>query len=317
MTRDAGGHDVAAPGQGAVTPIRTAAVIVNVSSGAGCPPGYDRELETRFAAHGLYASVLLVHTGEQIVHAAREALSAGAKRIVATGGDGTVSAIASQLAGSDAALGVLPIGTLNHFAKDAGIPLDIEQAIATVAHGRERAVDMGEVNGRPFINNSSLGLYPDIVRDREQQRRRLGRGRWMALLAAALHAARRYPVLTLAIAVDGQPLRRKSAFVFVGNNEYGMAGFEIGERPRLSDGVLSLYVTQRTGRFGLLRLAMRALVHRLEQAKDFDALRATRVTVQTPQRFLRVAVDGEVTMMRTPLDYRVRPGALRVIVPSA
>jgi diacylglycerol kinase family enzyme len=294
----------------------TAAVIVNASSGLGCPPGYDRELEARFAAHGVYASVLLVRTGEEIVHAAQDALRAGARCIVAAGGDGTVSAVASQLAGTDAALGVLPIGTLNHFAKDAGIPLDIEQAIATLAHGREVPVDMGEVNGRLFINNASLGLYPDIVRDRERQRRRLGRGRWMSLLAATLHAARRYPVLTLAMTVDGQPLRRKSAFVFIGNNEYRMAGFEIGERPQLAGGVLSLYVTQRTGRFGLLRLAIRALFHRLDQAQDFDSLRATHVTVQTPQRLLHVATDGEVIVMRTPLEYRIRPGALRVIVPA-
>jgi diacylglycerol kinase family enzyme len=296
--------------------VNSAVVIVNASSGQGCPEDYDRTLEARFASQGVDTEVVRVRNGEEIVRAAQQALRSGARCIVAAGGDGTVSAVASQLADAPVALGVLPLGTLNHFAKDAGIPLDIDDAIATIAHGREAHVDMGEVNGRLFINNSSLGLYPDIVLDRERQRRRLGRGKWMALLAASLHAARRYPVLRLSLHVDGQALRRKSAFVFIGNNEYSMTGFEIGERSRLDAGVLSLYVTQRTGRFGLLRLALRALSHRLEQARDFDSIRATRLTVETKDRFLQVATDGEVAPMRTPLRYRIRRGALRVIVPS-
>jgi diacylglycerol kinase family enzyme len=115
--------------------------------------------------------------------------------------------------------------------------------------------------------------------------------------------------------VDGQPLHRRSSFVFVGNNAYTMEGFEIGDRERLDGGVLSLYVTQRTGRFGLLRLAMRALLGRLEQARDFDSVLATRVTVNTRKRFVHVAADGEVVVMRPPLEYRVRPRALRVLVP--
>jgi diacylglycerol kinase family enzyme len=292
-----------------------AIVIVNSASGAGCAPGYERELRERFAAQGVDAQVELVASGDEIVKAAKRAVDGGARCVVAAGGDGTVSAVASQLAGKPCALGVLPLGTLNHFAKDNGVPLDIDEAIAAIAQGREEARDIGEVNGRLFINNSSLGLYPDIVLDRERQRRRLGRGKWLALLAASLHAARRYPVLTLALEVDGKPLHRRSAFVFIGNNEYKMAGFEIGERERLDAGVLSLYVTQRTGRFGLLRLAIRALFHRLDQARDFDCVLAARVTIETHHRSLRVATDGEVTVMHTPLHYRVHPGALRVIVP--
>ncbi|HUR88354.1 MAG TPA: diacylglycerol kinase family protein, partial [Ramlibacter sp.] len=185
----------------------SAVVIVNASSGAGCASGYDRELQERFAAAGLQAKVELVADGEAIVRAARKALDDGIQCIVAGGGDGTVSAVASQLAGTQAALGVLPLGTLNHFAKDNGIPLDLDPAIAVIAAGQVTEIDVAEVNGRIFINNSSLGLYPDIVLDRERQRRRLGRGKWMALAAASLHAARRYPVLTLAMDVDGQPLR--------------------------------------------------------------------------------------------------------------
>ncbi|MEJ6022433.1 diacylglycerol/lipid kinase family protein [Ramlibacter sp. PS4R-6] len=295
----------------------TTTVIVNSSSGTGCPAEYERELEERFAAQGVQADVRLVHSGEAIVAAAKDAVAQGATCVVAAGGDGTVSAVASVLAGTGIALGVLPMGTLNHFAKDLRIPLELDDAIATIAGGREADVDVGEVNGRVFINNSSLGLYPDIVLDRERQRRRLGRGKWMALIAASLHAAKRYPVLSLALEVDGQPLHRQSAFVFIGNNAYTMEGFEVGERERLDEHVLSLYVTQRKGRFALLRLAIRALFRRLDQARDFDSVRAAHVTVQTRRNTLHVATDGEVVTLRTPLEYRIRPGALRVMVPTA
>ena len=295
---------------------QNATVNVNSSSGTGCPPDFARRLEELFAAQGVKAHVLQVSSGEEIIAAAKQAVRDGAACVVAAGGDGTVSAVASVLAGGSVPLGVLPMGTLNHFAKDLGIPLAPEEAAATIAQGRETEVDVGEVNGRVFINNSSLGLYPDIVLDRERQRRRLGRGKWMALLAASLHAARRYPVLSLSLDVDGQRIERRSAFVFIGNNAYTMEGFEVGERARLDEGVLSLYVTQRKGRFALLLLAIRALFHRLEQARDFDSIRAESVMVHTRKHALHVSADGEVLTLRTPLEYRIRRRALRVMAPT-
>jgi diacylglycerol kinase family enzyme len=291
-------------------------VIVNGTArqnGAG--DSLDR-LQQACGALGLAADVVPVHDGAQIEAATRRALDQGARMVVAGGGDGTVSAVASHLVGTGVTLGVLPMGTLNHFARDLGIPVDLDAAAAVIAQGREIDVDVGEVNGRIFINNSSLGLYPEIVRDREQQRRRLGRGKWRALAAASLHALQRYPVLAVQIEADGRMLERRSAFVFIGNNEYQMEGFSIGERSGLSDGRLSLYVTQRTGRFGLLRLALRALVGRLQQARDFDMLTAATLVVRPRQPQIRVATDGEIQLMRSPLEYRVRPGALRVIVPA-
>jgi diacylglycerol kinase family enzyme len=292
-------------------------VLINAAAGQGCPDGWPADVEQKFRERGIQARVNLAQSGEQLLAAAKQAVRGGASMIVAGGGDGTVSAVASCVADTSVRLGVLPMGTLNHFAKDLGIPLEVDGAIDVIAHGRELAVDMGEVNGRLFINNSSLGLYPDIVLDRERQRQRLGRGKWAALLAASVHAARRYPVLSLHLEVDGMPLERRSAFVFIGNNEYRMEGFEIGERRGLSGGRLSLYVTQRTGRFGLLRLALRALAGRLRQASDFDMLAAQALVVRTEHRHMRVATDGEVTTMQTPLRYRVRPGVLRVAVPAA
>jgi diacylglycerol kinase family enzyme len=291
-------------------------VIVNASAGNGSNPDWAKGLQDRFTAAGLQVQLLVMQQGSEIAPAVAAAVQRGAGLVVAGGGDGTVSAVAAGLVGTGVTLGVLPMGTLNHFAKDLGIPLEQEQAIAVIAAGRRLDVDVGEVNGRIFINNSGLGIYPDIVRDREQRQRRLGHGKWRALLEASIAAARRYPVLSVQIDVDGKTLTRRTPFVFIGNNEYTMEGFEIGERAALDRGRLSLYLTHRMGRFGLLHLALLALFRRLDQARDFDMLTTRGFVVNTHHQRLRVSTDGEVSVMETPLSYRIRAGALRVLVPA-
>lgn len=295
---------------------RRATVILNTGAGAGCSADRVSRLQEKFAGVGIQAQVRCVRGGEHIATEVRSAIAAGVGAVVAAGGDGTVSAVAAGLVDSPACLGVLPMGTLNHFAKDLGIPVDEDAAIGVIASGRTRSVDAGEVNGRLFVNNSSLGLYPDIVRERNRRQGRLGHGKWRALIDASINAARRYPLLDVKIEVDGTILSRSTPFVFVGNNAYKMEGFEIGERDVLDGGQLSLYLTQRMGRFGLLKLAFMALMQRLQQARDFNAVAAREFTVHTRHRRVRVSADGEVMMMQTPLRYRIRPGALKVMVPA-
>ena len=270
----------------------------------------------KFGAQGFDARVTLAAGGAEMMQAARDALAASMPIVVAGGGDGTINAVASVMVGTGVAFGVLPLGTLNHFAKDVGIPLALDDAIANIAGGIRRNVDVGEVNGQIFLNNSSLGLYPDIVRDREKQQNRLGRGKWIAALWATLGVLRRYPFLNVRLTLDdGQEHARRTPFVFIGNNEYIMQGFSIGERATLDTGKLSLYVAQRPGRLGLLRLGWSALRGRLAQERDFDVLRAEALDIDTRHKRIRVATDGEVTIMTTPLRYRIRPAALNVIVP--
>lgn len=294
----------------------SAVVLLNGKAGTGCPPEVLASLQDRLAQRGVVARVDVVHDGQELLAAADRATAEGATLVIAAGGDGTVSAVASRLAGTAAVLGVLPMGTLNHFAKDLGLPMDVDAALDVVADGRTLAVDVGEVNGRVFINNSSIGIYPDIVLDRERQRRRLGRGKWPALLVACLNVLRRHPSLNAELQVEGERLQRRSPFVFIGNNRYEVEGFAIGRRTTLEAGRLSLYMAQHGGRFGLLRLAVLALLHRLRQAEDFEMLEAAEFVIRPARRRIRVAADGEVVRMQGPLHYRIRPGALRVKVPA-
>jgi diacylglycerol kinase family enzyme len=230
--------------------------------------------------------------------------------VVAAGGDGTVSAVAAGLVGTDVALGVIPLGTLNHFAKDLGIR-DLDSAIAAIAAGTPRRIDVGEVNGRVFINNSSIGLYPEIVTERDQQRRRTGRSKWLAMIRAALRTLFRFPLLHVAIALAGSVLTARTPFVMIGNNEYALGVRELGSRPSLDRGTLSVYTLRSTSRWHMFLAMVRALFRR--RSPDLEARFVPRADIVTTKRSLRVAVDGEVMRMAPPLTYRSRPGALVVL----
>jgi diacylglycerol kinase family enzyme len=292
-------------------------VIINGAAGCGHDDDMAANLDALFRAHGMIPTVILAKSGEEMITSARGAVAQGVPIVAAGGGDGTMNAVGSVLAGTDVRFGVLPLGTLNHFAKDLGIPLELEGAVATIATGVARQVDVGEVNQHVFLNNSSLGLYPDIVRDREKQQSRLGRGKWPAALWATFTALRRYPFLSVRMQADETRLARRTPFVFIGNNEYIMEGLAIGERGRLDAGTLSLYVAQRPGRLGLLRFALRALVGGLKEERDFDVVLAKEMTIETHHKHLHVAFDGEVEKMHTPLRYRIRAKDLTVMVPRS
>jgi diacylglycerol kinase family enzyme len=206
-----------------------------------------------------------------------------------------------------------PAGTFNHFAKDMGIPLDLDQAIATIGRGQVREVDVGEVNGRIFLNNSSIGLYPSAVAQREELRHRHGGGKWPAMLTACVDVFRRYPLLSVTLQAEGRAVPVTTPFIFVGNNRYEMSLFALGTRTSLEGGELSLYLARNGGRWGLLRLAGRALLGRLEQDRDFHTVLLPRLEIHSRRRALRVSLDGEVLLMTSPIRYSLRPRALRVL----
>jgi diacylglycerol kinase family enzyme len=294
-----------------------ALVVLNARSGTGSGPEQLSLLRELFALEGVDAEFVLAHGGDEMFDAVDRACADGIELVVAGGGDGTQSAVASRLVGRPVVQGVLPLGTLNHFAKDLGIPLKLADAVRTLAKGQVQEVDVGEVNGRVFINNSSLGLYPEIVRERELQQLHLGKSKWRALASATLHATEGRPGMAVRVDADGDQQVRRTPFVFIGNNRYTMEGLAIGARETLQGGELSLYLGRRRGRLALVQMALRALAKRLRQDEDFELVTGEAFVINTTDSRIRVATDGEVCMMDTPLHYRIRPRALRVLVPPA
>jgi diacylglycerol kinase family enzyme len=296
----------------------TRAVVLLNSVAGSVAPAKALEVAARAAAAlaraGLAADVRLVDS-RSIAAEVRGAAGSGAPAVIVGGGDGTVSSAAEALVGGRTPLGILPLGTRNHFARDLGLPADLEEAARVIAARHVRQVDVGEVNGRVFLNNCSLGVYADLVRDRETQEIRNDRRRWAAMLRASGASLRRFRVRTVTLCVDGRVWQVTTPLVFVGNNRYETRLLALGRRTELEHGLLWLYVARNASRFGILRLGARTLLGRLEQAEDFEALATTELELRTRRRHLRLAVDGEVLPMLSPLRWRTRPRALAVLAP--
>jgi len=294
-------------------------VLLNAAAGKTPPEEVARDeaqVRAAFDAAGAAVEIRRVE-GARLTQTARELSDRRDPEtvIVAAGGDGTQSAVAAALAGTPAVMGVLPMGTLNHFAKDLGIPLEIEEAARVIATGTPRPIDVGQVNDRVFINNSSIGLYPHVIKHRDDMRQRLGHGKWYAMFRAILTIFRRFPVIQLRMMVNGDEWRRTTPFVFVGNNQYEIDRLSLGQRRTLEKGDLCIYFANRTGRLGMLRLAFRTLLGHLRQDRDFNALCATELWIDTSRSSISVAADGEVHRLKPPLHYRTRPRALKVLLP--
>jgi diacylglycerol kinase family enzyme len=288
-------------------------VVLNPASGGVHRPRIASNIADLFHAAGRDARIVVLEQGQSATDAARTASGPGSI-VVAGGGDGTVSSVATGIFGTSAILGVLPLGTLNHFAKDLRIPLDLGQAVAAIAAGRTIRIDVGQVNDRVFVNNSSIGIYPSIVEAREELRRH-GYRKWPAMALATFRVLRRYRGVHVRLVADGRPSVWRAPIVFIGNNEYTLEGIHLGERVRLDEGRLYAYIAARVRARDLPLLVARAIVGRAKHHGDFTIASASELWIETTRRRrVRVAIDGEVTKMRTPLHYRTRPKALPVIV---
>ncbi len=235
--------------------------------------------------------------------------------VVAVGGDGTVSGCASAVwRHGGSVLGVLPAGTLNHFAKDLGLG-DAAAAEEALVRGATRTVDLALVNDHSFVNNASIGLYPVIVRKRESSRSQ-GIPKWTAFILAVLRVLVRLPLRRLELLADGQKIQHRTPFLFVGNNRYEVEGVEIGTRQRLDGGVLGVCASGAPGRLALIRLAARAVLRKIHEDRDFLNITVRELLVRSRHKTLQISLDGELRRLHTPLRFETRPGALRVIVPE-
>lgn len=296
--------------------MKTLHVIVNKDGGTAAKMGdaLIQELEKAFAEAGATAEVAALD-GKQIPDAIEAAARSG--RVTVAGGDGTAAGAAQILAGSDAELGLLPLGTLNHLARDLGIPADLGEAAKVAVNGQPNAIDVGEVNGRVFVNNASIGLYPLMVRKREGLRRVKGWPKWLSTVPAAFAVLERLPHHRLRLDWGKGERAIVTPLLFVGNNVYSLDRGEVGKRGSLTDGKLSVYAVARRRRAALIWFAMRALVGRAERSLDFETLgECETLTVSSSSGSIEIALDGELRRMDSPLEFRIRAGALTVITPG-
>lgn len=285
-------------------------VFYNPKSGSGV--GADK-LRSAFADHNLKADFIgLSDSLSRDVARATEARHI----VVAAGGDGTVQAIASELLNSSGTLGVIPVGTLNHFASDAGIPTDLREAVANLDTGSPKLIDVASVNGRAFVNNSSIGIYPAIVDSRDERINTLGK--WPAAAIGVISALRHLKRYQLRLAIDdGDPISRTTPFLFIGNNCYGIDKVGFSNREALDRGQLCLYLIRCQRVIPLARIVLRAILGRIDREQDLEVFDLKAVTINCRYSKLNVALDGEIATMETPLKYEIKPKSLRVITPDA
>lgn len=284
----------------------------NPSSGAKLTDAEQDELRSAAAAAGL--EVIDVNAGLDIVQTIRERLARGIRLFVAAGGDGTINGVVQALVNGEAVLGVIPVGTYNHFARDLGIPLPWREALDVIANGETRSIDAGRVNDRFFVNNLSLGLYPELVAVRESHGRDYPR--WKARLFAAYSTLRRYPHVTLAIESDTRHEIVRTHVFMVSNNSYDLSQIGVeAQRSTLDEGRLSVYWLRHLPRIALWRFVASYLAGRVTHTPGFRSFRTRQMKVDSARPTLRVGVDGEVFTFQTPLVITTMPQSLAVRVP--
>ena len=293
-------------------------VIINAGSGSQDKEDAATRVSDFLSSRGIPARVELVRTPEDLPAVAERAGRSDSEIVVAGGGDGTIAAVATGLLDSPKALGILPLGTFNYFARRLGIPLDLDGALEIIAgDAAPRAVSVGEVNGRVFLNNSSIGLYPAILKQRETTYRRFGRSQAAAYLSAAFVLIRPPGFLHLEVTADGKPTARRTPLLFVGVNPHQMADFGIPGYECVDDGRLAIYVTRPLSAGEMWGLGLRGFLRGLHGANELEVMCAEELLVGVKRKRVRVAMDGEIARLRSPLRYRLRKDALRVLAATA
>ncbi len=290
-------------------------VLLNRDGGAvAADPEIRGKVRDAFNAAMLDTSIELI-SGSECEARCRAIADRTDELVIVGGGDGTISAAASALVGSETLLGILPLGTLNHFARDLKIPTDLDKAAQLIASKKPREVDVAEMNGRIFINNSAIGLYPLMVIDRDLQRRKLGRSKALAMIVASARTLFRFGHQRLTLTVNDERARIDTPLLFVGNNDYQLDLPAMGARESLDGGKLCVLVMRKKTRSGFIAASIRALFNRSRRDDMVRLEGVERLRVASHLGYLTVSLDGEVVRTQPPLDYRILKRALRVVAP--
>ncbi len=290
-------------------------VIMNEGSGAGNKAVLTRALETAFTAQGW--QVEFVWVGRHNVHErVRRTVAQAPGTLVVAGGDGTINAVASACVAANRPLGIVPAGTFNYIARNLGLPTEVAPAVAAIINGHIRRVDIGEINGRMFLNNAGLGLYARLIEQRERDKRRFGRRRLVAFLSGLRTLLRPSPLYTVDLVADGRSERRRTTTLFFGCNALQLKDFHLAAAECIQHQQLAVLSLTLHNRWKIAMAACMALIGRLEALTALDTFCASTVRVQTRRRTVKVAIDGELARLRPPLDVQFRAGGLHVLAPD-
>ena len=240
--------------------------------------------------------------------------------VVVAGGDGSINTLAQQVLPTGLPFGVLPQGTFNYFARANGIPTDTEDATRALLTAHVRPVQVGMVNDRVFLVNGSMGLYPQVLEDREAFKHRFGRTRPVALMAALFTLLSQHRDWVIKVEIDGQIKTMVTPTLFVGNNALQLEQIGIPEAPMVQADRLVALVVKPQSRLAMLGLLLRGALGQLGEAEQVTSVAFNRLTIEPrlphKPRKIKVATDGEIAWLTTPLTFRPAPQHLQLLVPG-
>ena len=306
----------------AIDPAASLLFIINAASGRNGADAKREAIEAALRAAGRPGELRFARPAELPQLACQAAATANARRtaVVAVGGDGTVNAVAQAAHAAGCAMGVLPQGTFNYFARTHGIPTDTTEAVRALLRSVPVAVQVGAVNDRVFLVNASLGLYPELLQDREAYKARFGRSRLVAFGAAFATLLREHRQLRLRIERGGVIRDVRTPTLFVGNNRLQLEQVGMPGARSLDEGCLAAVMLRPIGTGSMFWLLLRGAFGSLGEADDVESFGFQRMLVK-PRRASRggrfkVAFDGEVSWMRAPLEFSVSPKPLVLLKPK-
>ena len=291
-------------------------VILNSASGRKKDDAFATALRDALDRHPGRFAVSEAESGGDLPRAIDRAVRAGHPVLVAAGGDGTIAAVAEAAAAHGRALGIVPTGTFNFVARGLGIPEEVEAAVDLLAASPAHPMPVAEVNGRLFLNNASLGLYPAILREREDVYRRWGRSRIAAHLSLVKTVFGAVRPLHLRVTVDGMVLRARTPLVFIARSAFQLDRYGLEGAEAVRAGRFAVFLAPDVSRMKLFLLALRLAVGGLKTGRDIELVIADDIVVETARRRVFVARDGERTPLASPLHFRIRHDILRVIAPE-
>lgn len=294
-------------------------IIMNAASGNDAKERTRELLRDRLQSHGCAAHIVEIPPGGDVNAICEEAVVAARESgdiVVAAGGDGTLNTVAGFCHQHAVPMGIVPLGTFNYFARDLDISLDPAEAADTLVTGILRTVPAGMVGEKLFLVNASIGLYTDVIRNRESVKARLGRYRIVALGAAVASFFQRRRVFTVHLHKGAEDIMRRTMMVFVCKNRFQLENLGLAMADSIADDQLSISILKPARRLQIARILFRGMIGLMHGEKRVEELSATQFMLETDHRHARVVIDGEIAVMKTPLVFRAVPAALQVITPQ-
>jgi diacylglycerol kinase family enzyme len=288
-------------------------IVLNVASGRRNDAAFEERLAGALGRHADRFSISRAPTGKDLGMAIRRAVEAGHPALVAAGGDGTIAAVAEAALAHGRRLGILPAGTFNFVARGLGIPEELDAAVRTLVGGTVQPTTVGEVNGRLFLNNASLGLYPAILREREGIYRRWGRSRIAAHWSVVKAIFGAFRPLHLRVTADGRVIRARTPLLFVARSAFQLDRYGLPGADAVGAGRFALFLVPDVPPLRLFLIMLRLALGGVRPGRDIELVTCDEITVETSRRRLLVARDGERGPMTSPLTFRLHRDALQVI----